>query len=80
MACGKPCLAYIRPDFESRLGDGPIVRTSVATLAADLEALLTDAPRRRELGERARAYVEREHDARVIARRLVDIYRAAGAK
>lgn len=80
MACGKPCLAYIRPDFEHRLGDGPIVRTSVETLAADLEALLGDAPRRRALGEASRAYVEREHDARVIARRLVDIYRAAGAR
>jgi len=80
MACGRPTMAYIRPDFESRLGDGPVVRTSVETLAADLAGLLTDAPRRRQLGERSRAYVEREHDARVVARRLVDIYRAAGAR
>lgn len=80
MALGRPTMAYIRPDFEARLGDGPIVRTGVETLAADLEALLRDAPRRRELGERSRAYVEREHDARVIARRLVEIYRAAGAR
>lgn len=80
MACGRPTLAYIRPDFEHRLKDGPVVRTSVETLAADLEALLGDTARRRELGERSRAYVEREHDARVVARRLVDIYHAAGAR
>lgn len=80
MACGRPALAYIRPDFEARLKDGPVVRTSAETLAADLEALLADAPRRRELGERSRAYVEREHDAHAVARRLIDIYRAAGAK
>jgi glycosyltransferase involved in cell wall biosynthesis len=80
MACGKPSMAYIRPDFERRLKDGPIVRTSIETLAADLEALLTDAPRRRDLGERSRAYVEREHDAHVVAARLIDIYRAAGAR
>jgi glycosyltransferase involved in cell wall biosynthesis len=73
-------MAYIRPDFEPRLRNAPIVRTGVETLTADLEALLTDTPRRRALGEASRAYAESEHDARVVARRLVDIYRAAGAR
>ena len=80
MALGRPSLAYIRPDFEARMGDAPIVRTSVETLEADLAALLTDAPRRRELAERGRAYAEREHEAHVIARRLVAIYEQAGAR
>lgn len=80
MALGRPAMAYIRPDFEPRLKDGPVVRTSIATLAADLEALLTDAPRRRELGERSRAWAESEHDAIAVAHRLADIYRAAGAR
>ncbi len=80
MAFARPTMAWIRPDFEPRLKDGPVVRTSIETLASDLEALLTDAPRRRELGERSRAYVEREHDAVVVAHRLADIYRSVGAR
>ena len=80
MALARPALAYVRPDFEPRLGDAPIVRTDVTTLEGDLEALLRDAPRRRALGERSRAYVEREHAAPVVAARLVETYRAAGAR
>ncbi len=79
MALGKPTLAYIRPDFEPRMKDAPVVRTSVETLVDDLDALLRDAPRRAELGARGRAYVEREHDAHVIAGHLVALYRSLGA-
>jgi glycosyltransferase involved in cell wall biosynthesis len=78
MAMGKPTLAYIRPDFELRMQDAPVVRTSVETLAGDLAALLGDAPRRRELGGRGRAYVEREHEAHAVAGRLVALYRSLG--
>jgi len=78
MAMGKPAMAYIRPDFEPRMQDAPIVRTSVETLADDLAALLGDAPRRRALGEHGRAYVEREHESHVIAARLVALYRSLG--
>jgi len=80
MAFGRPALAYIRPDFEPRLRDGPIVRTSVETLTDDLAALLQDAPRRRALAEAGRAYVEREHEAHVVAGRLVALYRSLGAR
>ncbi len=78
MAMAKPALAHIRADFEPRMQDAPIVRTSVETLTDDLATLLRDAPRRRELGERGRAYVEREHEAHVVAGRLVALYRSLG--
>ena len=78
MALGKPAMAYIRPDFEPRMQDAPVVRTSVETLEADLDALLRDAPRRRELAARGRAYVEREHDAHVVAGKLVALYKSLG--
>lgn len=74
MAMARPALAYVRPDFESRLAGCPLVRTSVETLTDDLAALLSDAPRRRALGEQGRAHVEREHDAVAIARRLAALY------
>jgi glycosyltransferase involved in cell wall biosynthesis len=78
MALGKPAMAYIRPDFEPRMGDAPVVRTSLETLASDLAALLDDPDRRAALAPAGRAYVEREHDAHVVARRLVDLYRSLG--
>jgi glycosyltransferase involved in cell wall biosynthesis len=78
MAMARPALCYIRPDFEPRMKDCPVVRTSVETLTADLAALLQDAPRRRELGERGRDYVGREHEAHVIASDLIALYRSLG--
>ena len=80
MALARPSLAYMRPDFEPRARDCPVVRTSLETLAGDLEALLRDAPRRRALGEAGRAWVEREHEAHVIAKRVLDLYHEIGAQ
>jgi glycosyltransferase involved in cell wall biosynthesis len=74
MACGKPVLCFIRPDFESRLADCPIVRCEIETLEERLAALLSDPARARALGEAGRAYVEREHAAPVVARRLIGLY------
>ncbi len=78
MALGKPALAYVRPGFEPLAKDAPVVRTSIETLAADLEALLGDAPRRAALATAGRAYVEREHAAPVVAGRLIELYRSLG--
>jgi hypothetical protein len=74
MAMGKPVLCYIREDFERRLVDCPIVRCTKEDLPDRLAELLADEPRRRALGEAGRRYVEREHAAPVIARRLLDLY------
>ena len=79
MALARPALAYLRPEFEPRAQGCPLVRITVDTLADDLAAVLSDTPRRRELGEAGRAWVEREHDAHVIARKLVTLYQGLGA-
>jgi hypothetical protein len=76
MAMGKPVLCFIREDFEPRLHECPIVRCGKDDLAERLGELLADEPRRRALGEAGRRYVEREHAAPVIARRLLDLYRS----
>jgi glycosyltransferase involved in cell wall biosynthesis len=78
MALGKPVLCYIRPDFEARLDDCPIVRCTREDLAGKLSDVLAGGERAR-LGERGRAFVERENAAPVVARRLVDLYEEIGA-
>ncbi len=75
MALGKPVLCYIRPDFEPRLHDCPILRCQIEDLADRLAEALTSADRA-GLGEQGRAYVEREHAAPVIAGRLLELYRS----
>lgn len=76
MALGKPVLCFVRDDFEPRLEACPIVRCTQSTLAERLGEVLSDATDRRALGERGRAYAEREHAAPVIAGRLLELYRA----
>jgi glycosyltransferase involved in cell wall biosynthesis len=75
MALAKPVLCYVRPDFEPRLVDCPIARCTLEDLAGPLAALLGGSERA-ALGERGRAYVEREHAAPVVAARLLELYRA----
>jgi hypothetical protein len=57
-----------------------VVRTSRETLTEDLAALLGDTARRRALGEAGRAWVEREHEAHVVARQVLALYHEIGAK
>jgi glycosyltransferase involved in cell wall biosynthesis len=75
MALCRPVMAYIReeePDDNPFGEQLPVVRTSPATLKEDLRSLADDRGRRNELARRGRAFVEREHDPRWIARRVLD--------
>ena len=78
MALGKPVLCWIRDDFERLLDDCPVVRAGIETLEERLAQVLSDGARRAHLGERGRAYVEREHAAPVVARRLIELYGSLG--
>ena len=75
MSLGKPVLCYIR---DNRPGDNPfgdelgLVRTTPRTLADDLTALINDVERRIRSGAAARAFVERYHDPRAVARSVLD--------
>jgi hypothetical protein len=76
MAFGKPAICYLKPSVASRLpSDAPYVNANPDDLGQMLESLLTDGLRRQEIGRRSRAYVERHHDAQVVARQLVTIYK-----
>ena len=82
MALGKPVIAYLResdlhvlpPDMRAEL---PVIDATPATIYDVLKEWLT--VRRHALPERGRAgrvYVERWHDARAIAKRLIADYEA----
>jgi hypothetical protein len=75
MSLGKPVLCHIKDDApgDNPFGDElPIVRTGPATLADDLQALLGDADRRAQVAAAGRAFVERRHDPRAVARTVLD--------
>lgn len=77
MALGKPVLCYLREQdltCVSFRDEIPIVRTSPQTLVDDLAALVEDVPRRRELGEQGRAFVETHHNPMRIASKVLEDY------
>jgi glycosyltransferase involved in cell wall biosynthesis len=75
MALGKPVLCHVQDESP---GDNPfgrelgLVRTTATSLVDDLIALIEDPERRRQAGAAGRAFVERHHDPRAVARRVLD--------
>ena len=82
MALGKPVIAYLRESDLHVLpremrAELPVIDATPATIYDVLKEWLTVRRHAlRERGRAARAYVERWHDARVIAKRLVAEYQA----
>jgi glycosyltransferase involved in cell wall biosynthesis len=75
MALGRPVLASIREDDPADNPFGaalPVVRTAPDRLRDDLRALLADPGRRKRIGAEGRAFVERHHDPRAVARTILD--------
>jgi glycosyltransferase involved in cell wall biosynthesis len=74
MALGRPVLACIREQepADNPFGDAlPIVRTGPERVRDDLRALLLDREGRERLGREGRAFVERHHDPREVARTIL---------
>jgi hypothetical protein len=84
MALGKPVVAALdlleHPSLPSDFRrDVPIVHASATTLADCLRRLLTSPDERRRLGHEGRAFVERWHDPRKVARTVIGAYYEAGS-
>lgn len=75
MALGKPVICYILPELVPTYPEGfPIINANPDTLEAVLEQWLQTPEERHRRGVESRAYVERHHDIRVVARRLLEVY------
>ena len=84
MALGKPVVAALDllehpclpPEFRR---DVPVVHACAATLADRLRSLLASGEERRRLGSAGRAFVERWHNPRQIARTVIAAYYGEGS-
>jgi len=75
MALGKPVVCSIREDLKNKYPkDLPIISANPDTIYNVLKVLIENAKLRHELGEKGRAYIEKYHDARKIARELIKVY------
>jgi len=76
MSYGKPVICYIRDDLvEKYPSELPIVNTNLETLESKILMLIQDGDLRHELGKKGRQYVEKYHDAKTVARQLVELYK-----
>jgi glycosyltransferase involved in cell wall biosynthesis len=83
MMLGKPVVCYLRDEWLERMrreipdyvDELPIVNATPETVEGVLADLVGDPERRRELGERSRAFALRFHSAAAGARRMDQIYR-----
>ncbi len=74
MAMGKPVLCHIleeNPEDNPFGAELPIVRATANTLATRIRELIADPAARTRLGVAGRAFVERRHDPRTVAREVL---------
>ena len=79
MALGKPVVTFLHGEAVERTErafgvEVPIVSATKETLVERLRPLVEDPAERRRVGAASREYVERVHDADVVADRLLDVY------
>lgn len=75
MRAGVPVLSEVDPAAVGPFQrDCPVVPVTAKSLVSELESLLGDEPRRGQLAEAGRAYVERTHLAPLVARAVLAVY------
>lgn len=77
MALGKPVLCHVDESDAAAVGLGaelPIVRVTPTTIAARLRTLAGEREALVRIGADGRAFVERHHDPRAVARQALDGY------
>lgn len=76
MALGKPVICYILDELLPTYPSGfPIVNANPDTIKQVLEELICSPEKRYEIGMKSRKYAEQVHDIRLVAQKLLEIYR-----
>jgi glycosyltransferase involved in cell wall biosynthesis len=75
MTLGKPVLVYMKDEYKKYVPDAPVVDTDITEIKEYIRMLVEDYEMRKKLGEEGRRFVEKQHDAEAVARRVLDIYR-----
>ncbi len=76
MALGKPVMGRIDEHFAGMYKSLPIVNTNPDNLYENLKTLVLNPQMCFDLGKRGRTYVEANHDAKVIAKQFMDLYKS----
>jgi len=75
MALGKPVMVYIMDSLiDWYPSDLPIINVNPDTLESELAKWVQMPKKRNELGKASRAYVEKHHDYKRNAQRLIEVY------
>jgi glycosyltransferase involved in cell wall biosynthesis len=75
MALGKPVLCRIDEKLIKYYSNLPLLGTDPNNLYDNLKLLIENPNLRQELGEKGRKYVEEVHDAKKIAKQLIELYK-----
>lgn len=76
MALGKPVVCYIQESLIHTYPKNlPIINANPNTIQSVLENLLTDGNYRYQSGLKSREFAQEYHDIRVVASKLIDIYK-----
>jgi hypothetical protein len=78
LSMGIPVCTRLTPEYEAFIPDHPFVHVTPDTLYDRLVELIRNAPRRREIGQRSRLWVEKRHDARQVVNSMRAMYRERG--
>jgi len=73
LAMRIPACSCLAPGFAEMYPDHPFVTIDAANLKSQLTNLITDAGRRREIGERGRQWLLRNHDAVSVVQKIHDL-------
>jgi len=75
MALGKPVICYIHDSLLATYPEGfPIVNANPDTIEDVLEELILSPEKCHTIGKQSREYVERVHDIKAVANRLINVY------
>jgi glycosyltransferase involved in cell wall biosynthesis len=82
MMLGKPCICYLRPEWMEQMrseipeyvAELPVISATPQTIEAILEDLIKNPGKRKEVGEKSRAFAVKWHSAEVSAQKFNEIY------